>query len=130
MVRSFNLSNYKNSIWRGKEYADLWYKKKKKKKIPYRWRGRWSDGGKAWLSSQIFLSPPSMTDWSSLSIILFLGYPFLFAAYVCFGFLFFLSGLGFYKTLLKWCTVRVFSLKVVYVLVFKVVFFPNMGTPP
>ena len=31
MVRSFNLSYYKNSIWRGSEYVDLWYKKKKKK---------------------------------------------------------------------------------------------------
>ena len=28
MVRSFNLSYYKNSIWRGREYTDLWYKKK------------------------------------------------------------------------------------------------------
>ena len=27
MVRSFNLSNYKNSIWRGREYAHLRYKK-------------------------------------------------------------------------------------------------------
>ena len=69
MVRSFNLSYYKNSIWRGREYADLWYQKKKKKQRPYRWRVRWSDGGKAWLSSQIFLSPPSMIDRSSLAIV-------------------------------------------------------------
>ena len=29
MVRSFDLSNYKNNIWRGREYADLRYKKNK-----------------------------------------------------------------------------------------------------
>ena len=30
-----------------------------KRQRPYRWRVRWSDGGKSWISSQIFLPPPS-----------------------------------------------------------------------
>ena len=42
------------------------------------------------------------TNRSSFSIVLFLGSPFLSAAYVCFGFLcfffFLITGLGFYKT--------------------------------
>ena len=43
------------------------------------------------------------TDRSSFSVVLFLGSPFLSAAYVCFGFLCFFfffkkSGLGFYNT--------------------------------
>ena len=61
--RSFSLSNKKNSIWKGKEYADLRYKKNKDH----------TSGGygglmlaKAWLSFEIFLSPPSMTEWISL----------------------------------------------------------------
>ena len=51
------------------------------------------------------------TDRSSFSTVLFLGSPFLSTTYVCFGFLcfFLLSGLGFYKTLPKRCTVRVFK---------------------
>ena len=43
MVRSLSLSSkQQNSIWRGKEHANLQYKKQRL----YRWRVRWSDGGK------------------------------------------------------------------------------------
>ena len=39
-----------------------------KRHRPYQWRVRWSNGGKSWISSQIFLPPPStQTEVLSLS---------------------------------------------------------------
>ena len=76
MVRSFSLSNNKNSIWRGKEYADLRYKKTVTTLVEGTviW---W------WQRFQIFRYPPSMTDRISFSIVLFLCHsPFLSATYV------------------------------------------------
>ena len=83
MVRSFNLSNYKNSIWKGREYAHLWYKKTKTILV---------EGTVVWwwqiLNFFSDFSPSTIyADQSSFSIILFLGSPFLSAASVCFGFL-------------------------------------------
>ena len=72
MVRSFNLSNYKNSIWRGREYAHLRYKKTET--IPVEGMVVW------WWQILNFFSDFSPSTiyacWSSFSIILFLGSPF------------------------------------------------------
>ena len=55
MVRSFNLSYYKNSIWRGREYTNLWYKKKKTETIPVEGTVVW------WWQSLTFFSNFSLS---------------------------------------------------------------------
>ena len=71
MVRSFSLSSkQQNSIWRGKEYANLQYKKQSL----YLWRVRWSDGGKGLtIFSYLSLSLSTLYDRLNLSLyVLFL----------------------------------------------------------
>ena len=63
-----------------------------KRHRPYQWRVRWSNGGKSWISSQIFLPPPStQTKVLSLSfcfsvLLFFLQRRFVLGFYVVFFF--------------------------------------------
>ena len=86
MVRSFNLSNYKNSIWRGREYAHLRYKKTET--IPVEGTVVWW-----WQILNFFsdFSPSTIyANQSSFSIILFLGSPFFLQRRSVLGFYVFL----------------------------------------
>ena len=100
MVRSFNLSNYKNSIWRGRKYADLRYKKTET--IPVEGTVVWW-----WLSMTFFSDFPLSTINDRLKFFLYrslsrfsfslcsvcLFWVFMFFVY------FLISTLDFYKTL-------------------------------